>query len=122
MSDSPHSDITMAPTFNGRRFEAAMQRKGYTAADLAYEMRRVAGDRLKTTESQIYKWVRGDHGPSAEAVVIAAYVLETTVESFYAADVDEEEAALARDLEKLPLDLRRRIEARLARMPVVARQ
>ena len=109
----------MASKFNGNRFSGAMARKAFTAADLAYEIRRVSGDRLKTTESQVYKWIRGDHEPSAEAIVLAALVLEVTVEALYAEDVDEEEAALLRDLEKLPLDLRRRIEARLARMPVV---
>jgi len=121
MKDTSHSDLIMAPRFNGKRFESAMQRKGLTAADLAYEMRRVSGDRLKTTESQIYKWIRGDHQPSAEAVVVAGVVLDVTVESLYAEDMDSEEAALLRDLEKLPLDLRRRIEARLARMPTLVR-
>lgn len=103
----------MTPRFNGRRFEKAMQAKGFTAADLAYEIRRVSGERLKTTESQIYKWIRGDHQPAAEAVVVAARILDVTVETLYAGDEDDEEAALLRDLQQLPLDLRRRILARL---------
>lgn len=102
----------MVPRFNGKRLDRAMQRKGFTAADLAYEIRRVSPDRLKTTERQVYKWIREDHQPSGEAVVAASRVLDVTVESLYQGDDDEEEALL-RDLQQLPLDLRRRIEREL---------
>ncbi|MFL5954809.1 MAG: hypothetical protein ACJ76I_11955 [Gaiellaceae bacterium] len=108
--------IVIATKFNPKRLETAIQRKGFTAADLAFEMRRTS--KLKTTESQVYKWIRGDHQPAGEAVFIAARVLEVTVESFYEADSTEEDEgrALLRDLrllprgEEMPDLLRRRIE------------
>lgn len=109
---------TMAPRFNGKRFERAMQRKGLTAADLAYEIRRVSSQRLKTNERQIYKWIKGDHQPSGEAIVAASRVLDVTVESLYEPDEDED-ARLLRDLEQLPADLRARLVKRLERAGVV---
>jgi transcriptional regulator with XRE-family HTH domain len=110
----------MAPRFNGRRFERAIHAKGLTAADVAYEIRRTSHDRLKTTERQIYKWIKGDHQPSGEAVVAAARVLDVTVESLYEADGDEEEdAALLRDLlNQLPAARRARVAAQLQRAGV----
>ena len=114
MKNMPQSDAMTVGKFNPKRLERAMHAKGYTSADVAYEMRRVSGNRLKTTERQIYKWLAGDHEPSD--VVVLARVLDVTSESLYEADgEDDEEAALLRDIEQLPLDLRRRIERALGR-------
>ena len=66
-----------------------MQRKGLTAADLAYEMRRVSGGRLKTTESQVYKWLRGDHVPTGGTVAVAARLTGVAADSLFESDEDE---------------------------------
>jgi transcriptional regulator with XRE-family HTH domain len=95
----------MVTTFNPSRFERAITRKGYTPADLAYEMRRLSAGRLKTTESQIYKWIRGDHVPSGAALAVAALALDVSVDSFFErdeADEEEEPASVLRDLQNSP--------------------
>lgn len=77
-------------TFNPKRLERAMQAKSLTAADMAYEMRRLSGGRLKTTESQVYKWLRGDHVPAGRAVAIAARVTEVSSDDLFEHDDDGE--------------------------------
>lgn len=83
-------------TFNPKRLERAIQRKSLTAADLAYEMRKLTGGRLKTTESQVYKWLRGDHVPTGGAVAVAARVLDVPSDSLFEHDDEEEESRSVR--------------------------
>jgi transcriptional regulator with XRE-family HTH domain len=94
-------------TFNPKRLERAIQAKGLTAADLAYEMRRTSGGRLKTTESQVYKWLRGDHVPTIGALAVAARATDVTTDSLFEHDEDDEEKARAMRLNRIRVELAR---------------
>lgn len=105
---------------NPKRIYEARLGAGMTQADLAAALRQVVTQ--KVTERSVRNWERGRHGggntPHADVVPAIAQVTGTEIAFLYAEDEssdDDEEAALRRDLSKLPEDLRRRIERALAR-------
>ena len=98
---------------NPRRIESARLAANMSRADLAYAIRQSTGGQIKATERGVRGWEKGEYKPSDGVIPAIAQATGKTVDYFYASDEDEEDAALLRDLEQLPLDLRRRLEARL---------
>lgn len=99
--------------FSPRALKQARLRGSLTQHDLAHELRSRG---FKTDGNQIRRWETGLNAPRASAIPVLADVLGVTIDSLYGTTSDDdEEAALLRDVAKLPEDLRRRIERALAR-------
>lgn len=103
---------------NPKRIKSARLAADMSRADLAFAVRRVSDGRIKATERGIRGWEKGEYRPSDGVIPAVAEATGKSIDFFYAADPDddeEDETALLRDLEQLPLDLRRRFERRLRR-------
>lgn len=96
--------------FNPERLNKLRLRNGYTQEDLAHELRRRG---MKTSAKQIRRWEMGAHAPRADVIPLLADALGVPMDELFGdADSDDEEddAVLLRDIQNLPLDLRRRLE------------
>lgn len=109
--------MQQAPVFNPARIEKARLAANMSNADLAFAVRQGTGGRLKPTEQGIRRWINGTHTPREGVIAAIASATGQDIAFFYEPDPEDEDEDphLLRDLQQLPLDLRRRIERALTR-------
>lgn len=114
--------MTRTAFVNPKQIEKARLAANMTHADLAFAIRSVTAGQLRATEQSIRRWINGKHKPSDGVIPAIAEATGQSLEFFYMADSDDEEddASLRRELQQLPVDLRRRIERALERKAVQA--
>lgn len=112
-----HVAVTSMVILNPKRIDAARLAANMSNADLAFAVRHVSAGRLKPTEASVRRWIKGLHVPREGVVAAIAAATGKEIGFFYESDGadEEEDADLLRELARLPADLRRRIERRLAR-------
>jgi transcriptional regulator with XRE-family HTH domain len=83
--------VAAVGVLNHRRIDKARLAAGLSYGDLAYEIRRISDGRFRTNESQVRKWIKGEHRPSDGVVVVIAAATKQTVEYFYGHDEPDDD-------------------------------
>src|SRR5438477_11899373 len=97
-------------TFSGPKLYHARLRAQLTQDDLAYALRQKTS--AKTGGRSVRRWETGETTPHSALIPAIASALNIAVDELYGDGEDDEEedpTVLLRDIQHLPVDLRRRI-------------